>query len=458
MIVIENATVSTGEGNETRRVHIVVEDEAISDILPASQPFPKCDGVIDAKDLLVLPGAIDPHVHFDTPGYTDREDFTCGSMSAAAGGVTCVIDMPDTCTPPVVDRAGLVNKLRAIEGMSVIDYALWGGMSGNSFRSQGWCSHMRTLKQEGVVGLKCYLLSGMSTYEHLMPLELVEVMRRAAELGILVGLHAEDRDVVTSRTASLQTAGRYDPSAYYEARSDPAEVNGIRQGVAVAEESGCLLHVVHVGSAKGADIAVSARAKGIDVTLETCPHFLAFSHEDLKERGAVLKTSPVVKTKEDSAKLWNYLSDGKVDFVASDHAPCLAKEKNTGSIWTDYAGIPGTETLFPYVFSEGYSRGRLTLARLIEVTSTAAARRFGLYPRKGAIAKGSDADFVFVDPKREWKVRGDVFGSKGKLTPFEGFTFVGKPIRTVCRGTVVYENARGVVARPGYGRFVRRGT
>lgn len=457
MLVIANATISAGNGNDTSKVHLVIDGEAIRDILPATSRIPKSGLRIDASGLLVLPGALDPHVHFDTPGYTEREDFTRGSMSAAAGGVTTVIDMPDTSVPPVTDRASLMAKLKAIGDMSVIDFALWGGMSGNELRSTGWRAHLRGLKLEGVVGIKCYLLSGMRSFEHLLPLELVEVMRRAHELGIVVGLHAEDRDLVGRRTAGLQTLGRQDAKAYYEARCEPAEQDGVRQGVAVSAETGCQLHVVHVGSARAAEIAVEARKAGADITIETCPHFLAFSHEDLQARGSILKTAPVLKTKDDSVGLWRMLADGGVDFVASDHAPCPPREKETGSIWTDYNGISGTETLFPYIFSEGYRKGRLTLARLVEVTSSAAARRYGLYPRKGAIAADTDADLVFVDPDRKWKVEGSAFGSKGKLTPFEGQEFTGKVVRTICRGTVVYEEGKGVVAQPGFGRFLRRG-
>lgn len=456
MSVVANAAVSTGNGDETRLVHIVIEGEAIREILPASKELPRHEEVIDAAGLLVLPGAIDPHVHFNTPGYTEHEDFTSGTASAAVGGVTCVIDMPDTSVPPVTERSHLMAKLRVINDLALIDFALWGGMSGNAFRSNAWRSHLRSLKQEGVVGIKCYLLSGMRTFEHLLPLELLEVMRRAAELKLLVGLHAEDRDLVNRRTASLMTAGRRDPKAYYESRCEPAELEGARVGIAFAQETGCSLHIVHVGSAGVLAAANEARKKGVNLTLESCAHYLAFSQEDFIERGAILKTAPVIKTRQDAEKLWEGLTADGIDFLASDHAPCTPKEKETGSIWTDYAGISGTELMFPYALSEGYGQGRLTLARLVEVTSTAAAKRYGLFPRKGAIAEGADADLIFVDPKRRWKVSGAQFGSKGKFTPFEGQEFKGKVVRTICRGTIVFEEGRGITVAPGFGQFVRR--
>jgi allantoinase len=455
MAVVANATISSGQGDETLRVHIAIEGEAIREVIPAKLPVPKHEEVLDASGLLVLPGAIDPHVHFDTPGYTDHEDFTCGSMAAASGGVTCVMDMPDTSIPPVIDRAGLMAKLRVVNDMAVVDFGLWGGVSGNAFRANAWRSHIRSLKQEGVVGIKCYLLSSMSAFEHLMPLELVEVMRRASELRMLVGLHAEDRETIQRRTASLMTSGRFDAKAYYESRCDPAELDGVRHGIAIAIETRCPLHIVHMASAAAVDAAAEARRGGADISMETCAHYLAFSNDDFAEKGALLKTAPVVKTKQDSQKLWERLASGVVDFVASDHAPCAEKEKQTGSIWTDYAGVPGTGLLLPYAFSEGCAKGRLTLQRLTEVTSSAAARRFGIFPRKGAIAAGSDADLAFVDPGGSLTVRGRDSSSKGKLTPFEGMELKGRVVRTMCRGAVVYEMGE-IKAKPGYGNFVRR--
>lgn len=457
MTVVANARIPGGDGNETRSVHILMEGETIRELLPADIAVPKDEDVIDASGLLVLPGAMDPHVHFNTPGYTEHEDFAHGSMSAAAGGVTCVIDMPDTSVPPVTDRASFDTKLNAIREMSVIDFGLWGGVSGKSFRSPLWRQDLEALRKEGVAGIKCYLLSGMDTFPHLMPIELMEVMRRAQELGMVVGLHAEDRDRAWKLTASLMAAGERGPGAYYEARRDPVESNGMKQGAALALGTSCSLHIVHVGSGDGADHVCELKREGADISMETCAHYLAFSHEDLVSRGALFKTSPVVKTAEDSARLWKHLADGTIDFVASDHAPCTPEEKRTGSIWTDYSGISGTELMFPYVLSEGYSKERFSLARLVEITSTAAAKRYGLYPRKGVIAPGSDADLAFVDEGRRWKVRGADFQSKGKLTPFEGTEFTGKVVRTICRGRTVFEEGNGVVAKPGYGQFIRRG-
>jgi len=458
MIVIANATISTGRENETQLCHIVIEGEKIREILPASAQIPANAQLFDAKDKIVLPGAIDPHVHFNTPGYTEREDFESGTRSAAAGGVTTVIDMPDTSIPPVTEKRNLDNKLSVIEKMAVTDYALWGGVSGNVYHSGTWQKAMRDVKAAGVVGFKCYLISGMKEFTHLMPLDLIEVMRYARELGALVGIHAEDRAMVVSRQALAQTAGKRDAIAYYEARKDPAEEEGVKEAIAIANETQAALHIVHVASGSAATAIAKAKQDQLNITAETCAHYLNFSNEDFGRLGSVLKTAPVVKTKADGEKLWNDLRDGAIDFLASDHAPCPKPDKQTGSIWTDYSGISGTELLLPFAFSEGYKKERLTLARLVEVTSKNAAKRFQLYPRKGTLAPGSDADIVFVDPKGKWKVIGEKLESKGKATPFEGYEFTGKIVRTMVRGQTVYLDGSGIVGKAGFGRWIRPGT
>jgi len=455
-MIVKSARISAGRGNETMLADIVVSNGKIADILPAGA-VPASNGwdTIDASGMTVLPGAVDPHVHFDTPGYTHREDFEHGTKSAAAGGVTCIIDMPDTSVPPVIGAHEFEEKLAVISEMAVIDFALWGGMSGNSFHTCGWKRRVRELIDCGVVGIKSYLLSGMRTFEHLQPLEMLEFMQEAAVRGVPVGVHAEDRASVLRRTAALQTASRMDPAAYYESRADPAERDGISAALEMAKAVECPLHIVHVASGAGADLLSRAKSDGFDVTFETCPHYLEFTKDDLERRGSVVKTAPVVKTAQDRERLWKFINDGSIDFIASDHAPCPVSEKLTGSIWTDYAGMPGTELLLPYLFSEGYMKGRMDLARLIELTSGNAAKRFGLYGRKGALNTGFDADLVIIDTGAKRTVFGSELQSKGSITAFEGMTFAGRVIKTLCRGKVIYDVEDGILANVGYGRFLR---
>jgi dihydroorotase-like cyclic amidohydrolase len=240
------------------------------------------------------------------------------------------------------------------------------------------------------------------------------------------------------------------PRDYYRSRPETAEMLAALTLAQLAAETGVDLHVVHVATADAARHLASHGA-----TAETGPHYLAFSLEDFCRIGAPLKVTPPVKRAGNREALWALLADGTLSFVASDHAPCQAEEKATGSIWTDYSGIPGTGTLLPLLYSEGYRKGRLSLRRLVEVTSTAAARRYGLDDRKGAIAVGHDADLVLIDPEAQWTVRGAAFLSRGKVTPFEGVTLQGRVTKTIVRGRVVYDVRDGIADVAGYGKWLR---
>ena len=404
------------------------------------------DQEIDAQGLYVLPGGIDPHVHFDDPGYTHREDFYHGSCAAASGGITTVIDMPCTSVPPVTSRCNLAQKLQAIEHRSVTDFGLFGGVSAQSFEEDGF-RYMAELA-DSVVGFKTYFVSGMETFGRLNHYQFKCVLEQARDLGRPVLLHAEDYGYVAAATEVFMSEGD-SPLHYYQSRPETTEVLAVLTAVELAEETGADLHIVHVGTAAAAEILAQSRA-----TCETCPHYLAFTVDDFVRIGSPLKVAPPIKSAENRGRLWKLVADGMIGFVASDHAPSPAREKATGSIWTDYGGIPGSGTLLPYVFSEGFAAGRLSLKRLLEVTSENAAKRYGIYDRKGSIAVGKDADFALIDPQGEWVVQGSSFLSKGKITPFEGMVLKGRVVKTVLRGRVVYDLDEGVVAPAGYGQWL----
>ncbi|HUV06867.1 MAG TPA: dihydroorotase family protein, partial [Spirochaetia bacterium] len=289
-------------------------------------------------------------------------------------------------------------------------------------------------------------------------------MQEAAASRLPVLVHAEDYDYVTNATREAMNEGSQ-PIHFYRSRPEIAERLAVLAALEIAEETGGDLHVVHIGTAQAArHFKRSALVKdngkeaapGPRMTCETGPHYLHFDVEDFQAMGSSLKVTPPVKTPPNKQQLWDLLSDGTISFVASDHAPCQEQEKRTGSIWTDYSGIPGCGTLLPFTFSEGYGRGRLTLKRLLEVTSENAARRYGLFHRKGSIETGKDADLVIIDPDAQWKVEGARSYSKGKITPFEGLVFRGRVLKTILRGRVIYDSERGVLAERGAGQFLRR--
>jgi allantoinase len=427
-------------------VDIRVQDGRIAEI---GAGLSRDGPVLDAKGLYVLPGGIDPHVHFDDPGYTHREDFYHGSCAAASGGITTVIDMPCTSVPPVTNKRNLARKLRAIEKKAVVDYGLYGGISAQSLQEGG--SRYITELADSVMGFKTYFVSGMESFGRVNHYQFKRILEITRDLGLPVLLHAEDYDFVTAATAICSQEGS-DPLHYYRSRPETAETLAVLAAVALAEETGADLHIVHVGTAVAAQVL--ARSK---VTGETGPHYLAFTLSDFCRIGSPLKVTPPIKSSENRGGLWKHLIDGTIDFAASDHAPSPAHEKATGSIWSDYGGIPGTGTLLPYLFSEGYVKRKLSLRRLLEVTAESAAKRYGLDDRKGAIAVGKDADLALIDPRQEWQVEGDKFLSKGKITPFEGMALKGRVVKTVLRGRVTYDVDKGIIAPAGYGQWLLPG-
>ncbi len=436
------------------RRDVRVDGETIVEIAASIVPAAGED-VIDASGLEVFPGAIDPHVHFDEPGFTHREDFLHGTMAAARGGVTTVIDMPCTSLPPVTTAANLREKLAAMGRRGVVDYALYGGVSGHRVE-EALAADMEALAPD-VVGFKCYFVSGMDTFTAVDHYGFGRAVAEAARLGRPLLLHAEDPGVVLPATAAMkarsQTEGRA-PSwdDYVDSRPETAETVAVASAIALARGHEGALHVVHVGTADAAEAVAAAGA-----TCETCPHYLAFSREDFADKGSSLKTAPPVKSREQAARLWRLLDSGAIVYVASDHAPAPESEKRSGSAWTDYGGIPGTGTLFPYLYAEGYRAGRLGLRSFLRATSGGAAARFGLSGRKGAIAAGMDADLVLVDPDGVYEVRGSELLSKGTITPFEGMRLAGRIRLTMVRGRAVWDAGLGIIAEAGYGKHLRWG-
>jgi len=463
------------------KVDIRIEGERIAEIGGDLSPLPG-EETVDAAGLLVLPGGIDPHVHFDTPGFTSREDFLHGSAEAARGGVTTVVDMPCTSLPPVVSAAALENKLSAVAPMALVDYGFYGGVHGEIPPRAGEAPAPADRIERAmaelaprVLAFKAYLLSGMETFPHVNHLELGRAIGAAAALGRPLCLHAEDASYVSAarkRVDAARAAAGGKPSwdDYVDSRPEQAETVAVAAGLALAAGNARTLHVVHVGTAAAAEALAAAGA-----SCETCAHYLAFSRDDFATQGAFLKTAPPVKARGEAEKLWRLLAEGRISFVTSDHAPSSAAEKRTGSVWTDYGGIPGVGTTLPYLLSEGYLAGRLSLGRFLDAVSGAAARRYGLASRKGSLEVGKDADFVLVDPAARTTLSGAALYSKGKDTPFEGMTLRGAVKSTWVRGKIVYDAAAaasgaaargagaihsdlpGIVAEAGYGRFLTWG-
>ncbi len=449
------------KGNDVRAAEILVEDGRIVAIEPTGSLLASDDEErVDLRGALVLPGVIDGHVHFDDPGFTHREDFETGTRAAAAGGVSCIVDMPCTSLPPITCAANLHNKLGIISPKAHVDFSLWGGACDNSLAEPDWRQHLAELAQEGVGSIKVYMLSGMDTFRDLGADQIREVLRETEKLGVPVGVHAEDRELVHELTDWLRSNGQDEPADYAASRPAEAETRAVATMRDLCRETGARVHIVHVGAASALDVIAEARADGLPMSGETCPHFLEFTGEDLADKGAVLKTAPVVKTTHDRDRLWEGVISGELDYVATDHAAGQwPEEKQTGNIWTDYGGVPGVELMLPYLYSEGVGKERITLERLVEITAAAPARFFGIERRKGSLARGFDADFVVFDREQSWTVRAGDLHNMNRYTPHEGQTFTGRVRSLYLRGERVFHRDRyggESFSLPGTGQWVRR--
>jgi len=411
---------------------------------------------IDARGLLALPGMVDAHVHFNEPGRTDWEGWASGSRAAAAGGTTTVLDMPLNSVPPVLNGDSFDIKKAAAEAASIVDFGLWGGLVDADPAS------LRELSERGAVGVKAFLCdSGVAEFPALHQDDLVPALRAAADAGLVVALHCEDDTLVREATARVRGEGRHDAAAWPLSRPPLVEVRAVASACAAAREAGARIHVVHLSAMEALGAVGAARDMGTDVTVETCPHYLTFDDDDLAGQGAALKCAPPIRDARNREGLWRALLDGKIDFVASDHSPCPPDLKASTDMFAAWGGIAGAQSLLSAVFAGASMRAgdafdvRKVAGFVVWRLSTRPAKRFGLWPRKGAIAPGSDADVVLFDPDRDWTLDDESSRTRG-LDPYVGRPFRGKVVRTLVGGRTVY-NERETVTNPARGRFIPRG-
>jgi allantoinase len=410
--------------------------------------------------LLAIPGAIDSHIHFDTPGFEFREDFEHGSSAAASGGVTTIIDMPCTSLPPVTSKKNFQKKIAALKNRSVVDYLLWGGVNGNDFKNPEQLEqNIFDLTECGVAGFKAYFTSGMETFKALS----FEQMKNAADIirqtNLPLAVHAEDNELVTSRMIQSQKNGMNGWKDYCHSRDVAAEIRAIEDIIKISEEINCKIHIVHLSSKAGLELIGEAQSRGVKITTETCPHYLYFTQNDFENPRIenFLKTTPPVKFKDDMDALWSGLNDGTISFVVTDHAGCDPdKEKSSNNFWEVYGGIPGVEYRVPFLFSEGFLKNRLTLEKTINLLSKNVAEYFNI-KNKGVLKPGYDADFSLINLWADKKINSTEMHSKGKYTPFEGVIFNAVVEQTFLRGGKIFDRKCENEFFYDYGKFVKAG-
>ncbi len=395
---------------------------------------------IDATQLAIFTGVIDAHVHFNEPGRTEWEGFATGSRAAAAGGTTTVFDMPLNSHPPTIDRDSFEQKRTAAEAASLVDFGLWGGLV------PGNADKLEELRDCGVVGLKAFMSnSGMEDFAAVDDETLRAGMKRAAELQLLVAVHAESETMTRELTGRALAEGKSGVRDYLATRPVEAELEAIRRAIEFAGETGCKLHIVHVSSGRGVAAVVEARAQGVDVTCETCPHYLVLTEEDMITLGAVAKCAPPLRSAQDQQVLLTTLRE--VSTIGSDHSPSPPEMKEQENFFRVWGGISGCQHLLPLLIE-----CEVTREEIARLTSRSVAELFQL-PGKGEISVGNDADFSLVEMNAAETVTAESLHYRHGHSPYVGRKLRARVVRTFLRGETVFQD--GLFAARTSGRFVR---
>lgn len=418
-------------------------DIAIDDgrIVAVGPDLPAGRDEIGARGMLVLPAVVDIHLHFNEPGRTEWEGAATGSRALAAGGGATFVDMPLNSTPCTITPLEFDRKRAALEASSIADFGLWGGLV------PGAVPQMAAMVERGVVGFKAFMCdSGLPEFPYADDETLEAGMAEAARLGSLVAVHAESHEMTMRLAAQARS---HDAAAFLASRPVEAELEAIARATAIAGRTRARLHVVHVSSGRGVALAAEARARGVDVSIETCPHYLAFTEDDVERLGALAKCAPPLRTSAEREALWAQVLSGHVDIVASDHSPTEPARK-AGGFWTAWGGIAGVQSTLPVMLDAGIERG-IALQRIVSLLAATPARRCGL-AGKGTLEVGADADLVLFDPAQSTTLRAGDLHQRHPMSPYVGRTFRGRIRRTIRRGETIFLDGR-ITARS-KGRFI----
>ena len=458
-LILRSRRVVLPEGE--RPAAVCVSGGTIAAVLPHDAP---ADATRDfyLGELAVLPGLVDTHVHVNEPGRTEWEGFESATRAAALGGVTTLIDMPLNSIPPTTTPAALALKRATARGKCSVDVGFWGG----AVPDNG--SELAALHEAGVFGFKCFLAdSGVPEFPALDASGLEAAARRVAELGATLIVHAEDQHVLDgyecahaepgdegehesgsgSGSGDYPAGGVVDFESFLASRPDAAESAAVAHVLAVARRTGARVHILHLSSAAPLALIEAARASGVRVSAETCPHYLVFSAEDVPVGATEFKCCPPIRSAANRDQLWAALEQGLIDFVVSDHSPCTAdlKVRSTGDFAAAWGGIASVQLGLPAVWTEARRRG-WPLSRVVELMARRTADFVGL-PYKGRIAVGCDADLVVFDADASFTVDAADLAHRNPITPYHGKTLTGAVRATYLHGELVGETQSGRLLR-----------
>jgi dihydroorotase (multifunctional complex type) len=407
--------------------------------------MPKAETKIDLKNLLVLPGLIDAHVHLRDEGKAYKEDFYSGTAAAAAGGMTTVLDMPNN-DPVTMSAETLRNRMRNAEGKILVNVGFYSEFPQN-------IGEIERIVGAGAVAFKLFMAEQVGGLEIDDDNALLKAFKVVSRLKALVAAHAEDRSSLKEVEHELKRANRNYIAAFLRVHSEDAEVKAIKRLLKITKQADSKVHLCHVSTRTGLQTIIEEKKSGMSVTCETTPHHLFLSINELEKIGSLAITMPPVREKPHAVALWDGIRRGWIDIVASDHAPHTLEEKKAASVWDVKVGVPGLETTLPLLLTEA-NRGRLSIGDIVRLMAEKPAEIFRL-KGKGCLKEGNSADLTVVDLNEEYRIDASKFYSKAKYSPFDQWKVKGRPAKTFVNGQLIMDDGE-VVVKAGSGEVIRR--
>lgn len=441
-LLIKNGTIVTPD--HTFQGSIAVKDGKIAAIITGSE-LPEATEVYDATGKVVTPGLIDGHVHFREPGVDYKEDFATGTAAAACGGITTVIDMPNV-KPPTSTVEYFDMKVECGKKRACVDYGVFAVILQENLKD------LIPLSEAGIVGYKIFLGATIGNIPAPDDGMMYEEFQVVAKTGLRTGFHAENNEMINHETKKLKDAGVTDPACFPQSRPAVAEADAIAKVIRYAEYTGAKMHIYHLSSKEGVALIRDARKRGIDITAETGPHYLLKNVDDYAKVGGMLKMNPPVRYKEDSEALWEGLNDGTLQMIATDHSPHTPEEK-IGNIWEATPGFCAVEIAVPLILT-AVNEGRMSINQYVRCASENPAKVWGMYPQKGSLLVGTDADITVIDMDKAGVIENAKLHSKNKVSPYDGDKYKGAPVATIVRGMFVMKDGE-FLGTQGFGQLVK---